>query len=239
MGKPTYSNYFTVVVYDEFTRINLLYELGSLYFSPVHFYQNRHKSDACKPQAFDLIKASNEWRLYGYTERKPHQHILIKTARNYTENTFIQALLQLLNNDVTGIAIHQGDCLTKRPDLALRYFYHIDNPTKEHFNLATAFESVMPAFTKEVVTAFEIEITHIITSEILMGNIKSIEDVLIYNSYSLVFEEYLRRGHNMYLVMSTIKDRRYLLEKAKEKKRNENNYHINRQTAQLCDYQER
>lgn len=234
MGKPIYSNYFTVVIYDEFKRLDKLLELGQIYQSPIHFSKLRHHSRE-RPNEFGLVEATNEWRLYGAKENKPHQHILIKTPNTYTENTFLVKLMAVLENDITGIAIHKDDCLVKKPQTMLRYFYHLDNPTKEHFNLATAFESVMPCFTKEVVSAFETEITHIITSEIYSGNITSLQDIIQYNSYSLVFEEYLRRSHNLYYVMSVLKDLRYMI---KETKENEKFSTIQCNTPQLLENKE-
>ena len=207
MPKPEYSNYFTVVIYSEFNRLEKLLELGQIYQSPIHFSKNNHYVRE-PPKQFDIITATTEWILYGSKENKPHQHIMIKTANKYTENTFLVELMRILKNDITGIAIHESQVLVKSPITLLRYFYHLDNPTKEHFNLATAFESVQPMFTKEVVSAFEIEIRHLIISEIMNGNIKNLQDVLTYNSYSLVFEEYLSRGRNLYMVMSLFKEMR-------------------------------
>ena len=208
MSKPTYSNYFTVVIYpDEFKRFELLYELGALYRSPIH---NAYKHFRNKEPPNALAVANNEWIPYGYKPKKAHQHILIKTPNTYTENTFLVKLLGVLKNDITGIAIHQGDCFVKKPQTLLRYFYHVDNPTKEHFNLETAFECVEPQFTKEVASAFEVEITHIITHHIYNGDFTSLNDIIFYNSNSLVFEEFLRRSHNLYYVMSVFKENRFV-----------------------------
>ena len=232
MPKPEYSNYFTVVIYAEFNRLEKLLELGQIYQSPIHFSRNNHYVRE-PPKPTDIISATNEWILYGSKENKPHQHIMIKTANKYTENTFLVALMKILKNDITGIAIHESQVLVKSPTTLLRYFYHIDNPTKEHFNLATAFESVQPMFTKEVVSAFEVEIRHLILSEIMNGNIKNLQDVLTYNSYSLVFEEYLSRGRNLYLVMSLFKETR----EVKENKKYETVSTVNRETLKLFSNQ--
>lgn len=99
MANSKYSYYFTVVIYEEFTRMYQLLELGSIYQSPVHY----------SPKV--------EFYIGEYTKpKKPHRHLLFKTANSYTENTFIEKLVKILNNDLTGISIHIGDTLVKNPN---------------------------------------------------------------------------------------------------------------------------
>lgn len=135
---------------------------------------------------------------------------MFKTSNRMTENKFIQRLAELLNDDFTGIAVKKGETLVYKPEIMLRYFYHLDNPNKEHFNILSAFESVPPCFTKEVAKAFEVEITHIITENILLGNFQTMRDIIYFNSCSLVFEEYMRCTKNLYYIRNFFLDERYL-----------------------------
>ena len=97
MPKPEYSNYFTVVIYAEFNRLEKLLELGQIYQSPIHFSRNHVREP---PKSNDIVSATNEWILYGSKENKPHQHIMIKTANKYTENTFKEQIAQLIGEKV-------------------------------------------------------------------------------------------------------------------------------------------
>lgn len=93
----------------------------------------------------------------------------------------------------------------------IRYFYHMDNPLKEHFNIELALIDVMPAFTKEVMTAFQIEITELIKNKIYSNEVCCLQDILTYYDNSLVLNEYLRVSHNMYFINSILKDNRFMI----------------------------
>lgn len=188
------SYFFTCVIYPEFTRLNKLYDLGYIYESPIHYdnpdellYKklNYCGSDACRP------------------DYKPHKHILIKTAKKLTENAFLDKIIKLLNYDITGIAIHKGECLVGDAKMMIRYFYHLDNPTKEHFDINTAFDNVYPCFASLLSSAFDTEICHILTWYILSNHITKLTDVLTFNGINtLVFESWLRQGRNLYYIKS-------------------------------------
>ena len=143
------SYFFTVVIYpEEFgKKANLLYNLGSVYFSPIHHgdYVGKSKGDT------ELVK-----------KVKDHQHLMIRAPTKMTANAFIQKLLLLLHNDITGIAISKDEILVSNPPQLLRYFYHLDNPLKEHFPIETALDDVLPNFTDVVIKAFDMEIRGII-----------------------------------------------------------------------------
>lgn len=210
MANSKYSYYFTVVIYEEFTRLHKLLELGSIYQSPIHYSCQMENLGTSSIMAFPNINELCLGKSIGH--KKPHRHLLLKTANSYTENTFVEKLVKLLDNDLTGISIHLGDVLVKKPELMIRYFYHLDNPIKEHFNLENAFQDVMPAFSKEVAKAFEVEITQLIKNKIYNGEFCGIQDILLYYDNSFVLNEFLRVSHNLYLVNSIIKDYRFLIQ---------------------------
>lgn len=194
------SYYFTLVVYPEEMKpdtINKLYNLGTIFFSPVH---NKKKQ-------FD-----------GYIgEFKPshtpktHIHLLIKSCNKITENAFIKRFCELFQTsecvNLQGIALHKGDCLVKNPEMMLRYFYHLDNPMKERFNLDDAFEEVPMNFTEEVVKAFHTEIMVKITYLIQSGEIENIQQIC-FESNSAVYMKWLYTGRNMYVVNSMFNELR-------------------------------
>ena len=189
---PT-SNYFTLVVYpDEMlpNTVNELYNLGAIFFSPIHNSQPI-------PNCF-----IGDFRPSDYKPPKKHQHVLIKCSNKITENAFIIRLCDVLHNNFTGVALHKGDSLVKSPDIMLRYFYHLDNPTKEHFNLETAFMDVYWSFTEEVIKAFNLEITMLVSYRINIGEIENIQQIQTYYPNSAVLTKWLFTGRNMYVVNS-------------------------------------
>ena len=195
------SNYFTVVVYPlEFQRDNDLWMLGSVYDSPIH-NAKQPTTPMCRET---FITFENGFCFSSSFENvgKPHIHKLIKTPNKMTENAFIEKLCKILGKDLTGIAIHKGDTLVKEPTTLLRYFYHLDSPMKEPFDYTQAFIQVPRVFTKEIVSAFDIEIREQITFNIQMGIYENINQIIFANDYSLVFTEWLYRGRNMYVINS-------------------------------------
>lgn len=189
---PT-SYYFTIVVYpDEMPKgtINKLYELGSIFISPIH---------SGKKTADTFI---GEFAPSEYKPPKKHQHLLVKHSNKTTANIFIQKLCMVLNNDFTGVSLHKEDCLVKSPEMMIRYFYHLDNPTKEHFNIELAFEDVPLNFTEEVIKAFNTEITLLVTGAIQKGEIENIQQIVYYYHNSAVLTKWLYTGRNMYVVNS-------------------------------------
>lgn len=202
MASPTRTNlpksyFFTVVIYpQEFgKRISLLYNLGSVYSSPIHHgdYLERSNSD------FSLIK-----------RKKDHQHLLIRSPTKMTANAFIKLLLELLGNDITGIAISKDEILVSNAPQLLRYFYHLDNPLKEHFPIEEALNDVLPNFTDVVIKAFGKEIRGIICANIFEGEIKCLKDICCYGSFSIVFQEWLFKDKNCYVVKNLIDEERKL-----------------------------
>jgi len=197
MNLPT-SNYFTVVIYPneiEKNTINSLYQLGTIYFSPIHFHQAENvKIGDFAPSQFK--------------ERKAHQHLLIKSCNKITENSFIMRLCDILNNDFTGLSLHKGDCLVKKPEQMIRYFYHLDNPTKEHFDLEDAFEDVPINFTNEVVNAFNNEITLRVSFAIQADEIENIQQLIGFYANSAILTKWLFTGRNMYVVNSMFNEKR-------------------------------
>lgn len=188
------SHFFTTVIYPgEFgKKVNLLYNLGSVYFSPIH-----HGDYGFSREETALT-----------VKKKDHQHIMIRTSRKMTENAFIEQLCELLHNDLSGIALHTGDTLVSDPAFLLRYFYHLDNPLKEHFDLMEAFNDVFPNFTDIVIKAFDKEIRGAVTYNIFEGNIKSFQDICTFGSQTIVFQEWLFRGHNAYVVKNLLDERK-------------------------------
>ena len=104
MAPPRKNNasgyFFTVVIYpEEFgQKVKLLYNLGSVYFSPIHHgdYPGKPKSE------FEIVK-----------KIKDHQHLMIRAPTKMTANAFIIKLLELLQNDITGIAISKAVSIGK------------------------------------------------------------------------------------------------------------------------------
>lgn len=192
MGKqlPT-SNYFTIVVYpNEFKNFNVFYNLGSVFFSPLHNLQT---------QPFGFI---GDFCPSDYKVPKPHYHLLIKCSNKITENAFIIRLSELLHNDFTGVALHKGDSLVKNAEIMLRYFYHLDNPTKEHFNVELAFQEQFLNFTEEIIKAFNLEITLRISFGISSGEIENIQQIMTLYPCSAITTKWLYTGKNMYVVNS-------------------------------------
>lgn len=189
---PT-SEYFTVVVYpDEMPKdtIKKLYELGTIFVSPIHNGQKM-------PDVY-----IGEFSPTDFKPPKKHQHLLIKHSNKTTANIFIQRLCKVLNNDFTGVALHKEDALVKDAPKMIRYFYHADNPCKEHFNLELAFEEVPLNFTSEVIKAFDTEIKMLVSSSIQKGEIENIQQIMYYYSNSAVLTKWLYSSKNMYVVNS-------------------------------------
>lgn len=191
------SYYFTIVIYPSemnFDTLFRLQDIGTLFISPIH---NRDNLNHSAVQTFLLGKSS-----------KMHQHILIKASNKMTENAFIKKLCDALGNDFTGVALHKGDSLVKSPDMMIRYFYHLDNPLKEKFNIELAFEDVVPNFTDEVVKAFNLEITLRVSYGIQSEEIKNIQDILTLYTNSAVTTKWLYTSRNMYVVNSMFNELR-------------------------------
>ena len=187
--------YFTFVIYPkEFgKRVNLLYNLGSVYFSPIHHgdYKGRPKSD------YELVK-----------KVKDHQHIMVRAPTKMTANSFIIKLCQLLNNDFTGLSYYDEEILVSDPSSLLRYFYHLDNPMKEHFDIESALDDVLPNFTDVVIKAFDKEIRGIVCARIFSGDIHTFQDICTLGSFNIVFQEWLFRSHNAYVCKCLLDERK-------------------------------
>lgn len=199
MNLPT-SYYFTIVVYpDEMPKntINKLFNIGTLFISPIH------NNEQFKPKGYIGDFAPSD-----YKPPKRHQHILIKASNKITANIFIQRLCEQLNNDFTGVALHKEDCLVKDAPMMIRYFYHLDNPNKEHFNIELAFCDVCPNLTEEVIKAFNLEITCRISQAITLGEIENIQQVMFFYDNSAIMTKWLYTGRNMYVVNSLFNELR-------------------------------
>lgn len=187
--------FFTFVIYpSEFgKRVQLLYNLGCFYQSPIH-----HGDYKGKPQSdYELVK-----------KIKDHQHIMVRAPTKMTGNSFIQLLMQVLNNDLTGIAISKEHILVTEPSQMLRYFYHLDNPMKEHFPIESALDDVLPNFVDVVLKAFDKEIRGIVCANIFAGNIKSFQDICTFGSFNNVYQEWLFRGRNAYVIKNLLDERK-------------------------------
>lgn len=92
--------------------------------------------------------------------------------------------------------------------MMIRYFYHLDNPLKEKFNIELAFEDVVPNFTDEVVKAFNLEITLRVSYGIQSEEIKNIQDILTLYTNSAVTTKWLYTSRNMYVVNSMFNELR-------------------------------
>ena len=199
------SYYFTIVVYPHEMKADTIFKLhniGTLFISPIHnSFKNKEQ------QNYYNYVACNQDYLLGNLP-KPHQHILFKSSNKMTENAFIKKLCDTLGNDFTGVALHKGDSLVKSPDMMIRYFYHLDNPLKEKFNIELAFEDVVPNFTDEVVKAFNLEITLRVSFGIQSEELKNIQDIITLYSNSAVTTKWLYTGRNMYVVNSMFNELR-------------------------------
>ena len=136
------SNYFTVVTYPlEFNRDDALWQVGTIFESPIHNANIPQVPSTINSTVFRNYKGET----YVYTDgklKKPHVHVLIKTPNKMTEKAFIEKLCKALDKDLTGLALHQGDALVKQPQTMIRYFYHLDSPMKESFDVLQAFKFV-------------------------------------------------------------------------------------------------
>ena len=187
------SRYFTLVIYpDEAPKrtVQKLSKLGILFISPIH--DTWHK-----PVGYIGEFAPSEFKA-----TKQHQHLLLKMPNKQTENSFIIKLSEALNNDFTGVALHKGDALVKDVTMMIRYFYHMDSPNKEPFDWQDALMDVSPQFTEEVLKAFNLEITVLISMKIQTEEIKNIQQIMIFFPNQAVLTKWLYTGKNMYVVNS-------------------------------------
>ena len=185
------SRYFTLVIYPkEIKRDNLakLFTLGWVYISPIHNKEQISYDDLPCVPCLPTVKE--------------HQHYLFKMPNKQTENSFIQKVCEVLNKDLTGVAIHKGDCLVKDVSMMIRYFYHIDSPNKEPFNWEDAVMDCHPTFEEEVLKAFNSEITFMVSVLIQNEVIKNINNIIFYYPNSTILNKWLYTGRNMYVVNS-------------------------------------
>lgn len=197
MNNQPSSYYFTFVVYpNEFSNIGLFYNLGSIFVSPIH-------NKEFKP--FGYI---GDFKPNGVNNPKPHIHVLVKCSNKITENAFIIRLCDVLKNDFKGVALHKGDCLVKNPQMMLRYFYHLDNPLKEHFNIELAFQEQFINFTEDIIKAFNTEISLRISFGITSGEIENLQQIMLLYPCSAITTKWLYTGKNMYVVNSLLNEQR-------------------------------
>lgn len=186
------SRYFTVVIYpEEITKqnFNALFSLGWVFISPIHNAEIDSKYDCL------LVPVT-------YVYPKKHQHLLIKMPNKQTENAFIKKLCDALNKDFTGIALHKGDSMVKDVSMMIRYFYHMDSPSKEPFNWEDSLQDVHPTFEEEILKAFNSEISFKVSLLIQTGVIKNIQNIIFYYPNSTILNKWLYTGRNMYVVNS-------------------------------------
>lgn len=185
------SRYFTLVIYPkEIKGENLakLFSLGWVYISPIHNQE---------PICYDELPS-----VLSIAGIKEHQHYLFKMPNKQTENSFIQKVCEVLHKDLTGVAIHKGDCLVKDVSMMIRYFYHMDSPNKEPFDWEDAIMYCHPTFEVEVLKAFNSEITFKVSVLIQTEVIKNINNIIFYYPNSTILNKWLYTGRNMYVVNS-------------------------------------
>lgn len=185
------SRYFTLVIYPkEIKGENLakLFSLGWVYISPIHNMEQNEYDDL--PSVLSLQGV------------KEHQHYLFKMPNKQTSNAFVKKVCEVLNKDLTGVALHKADCLVKDVSMMIRYFYHMDSPSKEPFNWEDAVMDCHPTFEDEVLKAFNSEITFKVSVLIQNEVIKNINNIIFYYPNSTILNKWLYTGRNMYVVNS-------------------------------------
>lgn len=195
-----YGHYFQFVYYPQDRQdISQLYLLGMLHFSPMH-------NAKCKTQE----QAKNNWLDYYNNHNKPHYHVMIHSNRKMTENTFIQAVCEILHGDLSGIAIVKGKCYVEDTTAVLRYYLHLDIPTKEHFNLADSLQGVTPTFAKDCAKAYDAELSYIVQTAIYLGKATTLEDIIfMWGNENWILSAWLKQGKNSYIVNSMLNDKRF------------------------------
>ena len=156
--------YFTFLLYpDEFpgSLIKDLASLGVMMISPLHTpYVETHPPDNVSFSSELRKVAETALAEIGFNddELKDHFHVICKSANKITENSFVSNVCELLHNDLRGISINPQNCGVEAPELLLRYFYHLDHPSKQHFDFDLMDINVPLAFFKECRSAFQVEI---------------------------------------------------------------------------------
>lgn len=187
-SKPTQTYFFQGLIYPtEFKHsLDIISQIGYVLFSPLHFDNGLISLDLENTRYFK-----------GKPCHKAHYHFMVRAPSKITFNSFQCKLANLLNNDFSGIAINEEESLVHNVHFALRYFWHLDNPNKQQFNLDTCISSNIPnTYLDSVAKAFDIELLNYITNKINTREIVCINQIA--NIPLLCV--WLRQGRNAYLV---------------------------------------
>lgn len=216
------TRYFQFVIYPEerpFYKLDLV-SLGILHESPLH-HANENGPYKKIPKYVGKSAyndGQNGFVLTYEQEPKDHIHATVRTPKTKTENAFIAELCEVLKGDMTGIAICKGLCAIeeKNLDYVLRYYLHLDIPTKEHFNIENALSNVNMSFASHCAKAYEPEIRYIVSTAISDGLCETFEDVTyLWGRENWIITAWLNRGKNMQFVYNML-----LSQKVKEYKTN-------------------
>lgn len=205
-GKPKAYNYFTFIWYPAerphlFEKGNeKLYNLGFFTMSPLH------------------NGVENQYYIGG---KKPHYHMLCKSANKKTANAFIKDLCDALGNNLQGIAIHKEDIGVENVELMLRYFMHLNNPTKEKFDLLQFLIKCEIPFASEYAKAFQTEIQVFVQAFICSKGSTEFQEVLgCLGNSNIIITEWLNQRKHMQLVYNMLNDNRKLQKEMERKEWN-------------------
>lgn len=205
-------NYFTFLLYpDEFpsSLIKDLCSLGVMMISPLHqpskeHFVGRSSSSDLKVIGNMLSTITLPWD----DDLKDHFHVICKSGSKITENSFVQKLCMVLNNDLRGLSINPNDCGVAKPELLIRYFYHLDHPHKQQFDFDLMTLDVPLAFFTECKLAFNVELS--LLTMALFDESNSLNGLQNLTRASPFVSWYFWNCKNIYLISQLYKERREL-----------------------------
>lgn len=193
-------DYFTIVWYykerKDLFKNKEIYNLGYWQESPIHEKKNEkyYKKGVWTPTKEGI--------------KKPHKHLICKASNKQTANAFIKKLLEVLNNDIKGIAINKEDAGIKDIAKMLRYQIHLNNPYKEQFNWQDFITNCPQYFWTEYAKAFQFEIQNQVFNEIIQNELITFAEVTKNTIQDLVFQAWLQNNKNMQYVFNLLNDNR-------------------------------
>lgn len=209
--KPKAYEYFTILWYPierpklfEYAEI---YNLGFWQQSPMHESEN---------YSFWVDEAT---RKIEKAPNKPHIHLICKAANKQTVNAFIKKLCEVLNNDLTGIAINKEDAGINDISKMLRYQLHLNNPYKEHFEIEKFILDCPIYFWSEYAKAFQLEIQKLVELHISEEMLTEHIEVIRMYGENCIISEWLNNRKHLQLVYNLLNDNK---RKLKENRHNGN-----------------
>lgn len=176
--------YFQVIVYSE-EKLNILRDNFISFCSPLH---------NARARPLILFNGSNLPTIKG---KVPHWHLLIRYPNKVAYSTFINALNNIFNGDLTDIKFYEQDTCVKHPEMCIRYYYHIDFKKKEQFQLDFIHADIYPEFLPFICKAFNNELLIYLNDAVNNGLISNCNELI---ALSPVFSYWYSIGNHSYLI---------------------------------------